>query len=134
MIPKLTLRAIFRYWPRPKIQKLRKVEHIKKKKVQLNIEIERIIWLNASKSKLPTYNKLFTYKQIMKTVWHRIVEMCKAMPCQKVSSFPKQSNKKYCKCSMIKSILIVKTMISCHVSKPETRFQQQSNIESLLPE
>ena len=49
--------------------KLRWKEHIKKKRIELDIRLPKLYWLLGRKSKLSAYNKLLFYNQVLKPVW-----------------------------------------------------------------
>ena len=49
--------------------KLRWKEHIKKKRIELDIRLSKLYWLLGRKSKLSVYNKLLFYNQVLKPVW-----------------------------------------------------------------
>jgi flagellin-specific chaperone FliS len=49
--------------------KLRWKEHIKMKRDELHMHFRKMYWLLGRNSKLPIYNKLILYKQVLRPVW-----------------------------------------------------------------
>ncbi|GAB0088404.1 hypothetical protein DMENIID0001_028090 [Sergentomyia squamirostris] len=49
--------------------------HIKKKRLQLNLKCRHLYWLLGKKSKVTTENKLLIYKSIIKPVWTYGIQM-----------------------------------------------------------
>jgi hypothetical protein len=49
--------------------KLRRKEHIKKKRDKLNINFRKMYWLLGGNSELSAHNKLTLYKQVIRPVW-----------------------------------------------------------------
>jgi hypothetical protein len=49
--------------------KLQWIEHIKKRRDELNIKFRKMYWLLGRNSELSVHNKIILYKQVIRSVW-----------------------------------------------------------------
>jgi hypothetical protein len=73
--------------------KLRRKAHIRKKQGELQIKFRKMYWLLGRRSELSMYNKLLVYKQVLRPVWTRGVQLWECAKRSNIDIIQRYQNK-----------------------------------------
>jgi hypothetical protein len=123
--------------------KLRRKEHIKKKKSdELNIKFRKMNWLLGRNSELSIHNKVILYEQIIRRVWSYVIQLWGGASDSNIQVIQRYQNKVlkcivnapwYVRNSVLHRDLEIETVtyiIAKFANSQEKRLKNHTNIEA----